>query len=85
VRAFAEDKSSVAFEARGRDASTNELLVMAADRETEQFGPVSVRGLTWHSHAHTIIDAWAQQFVQLENRPQGVVVADTSALTLKPW
>src|SRR5262249_7546558 len=85
VRAFADDKSSVAFEARGRDASTNEVLVMAADRETEQFAPVSVRGLTWYSHAHTIIDAWAQQFVQLENRQQGEVVADTSAMTLKPW
>lgn len=85
VRAFAEDKSSVPFEARGRDASTNEVLVMAADRETEQFAPVSVRGLTWYSHAHTIIDAWAQQFVQLENRQQGEVVADTSAMTLKPW
>ena len=37
------------------------------------------------NNAQPIIDAWAQQFVQLENRQQGEVVADTSAMTLKPW
>ena len=37
------------------------------------------------NNVQPIIDAWVQQFVQLENLQQGVVVANTSALTLKPW
>lgn len=85
TRAFAEDQSSVAFEARLRDGSTNETIVMAADREVEQRSLVTVRGLTWYAHAHSIIDTWAKQFVQLENRKPGEIVEDSSAITLKPW
>jgi uncharacterized protein DUF3313 len=85
VRAIAKDESSAAFEARVRDASTGEVVAMAADREAQQFAPVSVRGLTWYSHAKTMIDQWATQFVQVANRQPGEMVKDTDTITLKPW
>ena len=85
VRMIGNDQSSAAFEARVRDGATNEVIAMAADRESEQFAPVSVRGLTWYSHAKTMIDQWATQFVQVANRKAGEKVKDTDAFTLKPW
>lgn len=85
VRGIADDKSTVAFEARLREASTREVVAMVADREAEQKAAVSVRGLTWYSHAHTIIDSWSDQFVKTANRKPGETVEDTKAFTLKPW
>lgn len=85
VRGMAEDVSTTAFEGRVRAASTREVVAMVADREAEQKALVSVRGLTWYSHAHVIIDAWADQFVKVANRRPGEVVEDTKPLTLKPW
>jgi hypothetical protein len=81
----ADDESSVAFEGRLRDAATNEVVGTVADREAQQYAPVSVRGLTWYSHAETIIDDWARQFVQVASRKPGETVKDTDAFTLKPW
>ena len=85
VRGMANDVSTVAFEARLREASTREVVGMVADREAEQKAAVSVRGLTWYSHAHSIIDTWADQFVKTANRKPGETVEDTKAFTLKPW
>jgi hypothetical protein len=85
VRMVAKDQSTAAFEARVRDASTNEVIAMLADRESEQFAPVSVRGLTWYSHAKTMIDQWSKQFVAVANREPGQKVKDTDTITLKPW
>jgi hypothetical protein len=85
VRFLSKDESSAAFEARVRDAGTGEVIAMAADREAEQFAPVSVRGLTWYSHAKVMIDNWAKQFVQVANRKPGEKIEDTDAFTLKPW
>ena len=87
VRAIAKDKSTVAFEARVRDAQTQEILLMLADREAEQIAAVTVRGFTWYSHAHRIIDSWSDQFVQVANRDLVVdeIVKDTKVFTLKPW
>ena len=85
VRTVAGDQSSAAFEARVSDASTNEIIAMAADRESEQFAPISVRGLTWYSHAKTMIQQWSKQFVQIANRKPHEMVKDTDAFTLKPW
>jgi hypothetical protein len=85
VRMVAHDESSAAFEARVLDGSTQEVIAMAADREAEQFAPISVRGLTWYSHAKTMIGQWAKQFVQIANRKPGEAVKDTDAFTLKPW
>jgi hypothetical protein len=85
VRMVAQDRSTIAFEARGRDASTGEIVFMAADREAQQTTVVDLRGLTWYSHAYGIIDDWAKQFVQIANRHPGATVEDTSAFRLQPW
>lgn len=85
VRMVASDVSTVAFEARIRDAATNEIVAMVADREAEQTAAVSVRGLTWYAHAEAAIQHWAAQFVQIANRRSGEVIQDTAAWTLKPW
>lgn len=58
---------------------------MAADRESQQYAPIPVRGLTWYSHAETIITDWSRQFVQIANRKPGEKVKDTDPFTLKPW
>jgi hypothetical protein len=85
VRYISKDESSAAFEARVRDGSTNVVIAMVADREAEQLAIVSVRGMTWYSHAKAMIDQWAHQFVQVANRKPGEKVEDTDAFTLKPW
>lgn len=85
VRAVAKDTSTCAIEARFRDASTGEIVATMADREAQQFAPVSVRGLTWYSNAETIIKQWADQFVKVANRKPDETVEDVQAFTLKPW
>src|ERR1700728_188360 len=40
VRTIANDKSTIAFEARTRDAATGEIVMLAADREAEQYAPL---------------------------------------------
>jgi hypothetical protein len=77
--------STVAFEARVVDTSTGTIVAMAADRETQQIAPVNVRGLTWYSIAHGLIDTWADQFVQIANKQPGEVVQDSSPFSLKVW
>jgi len=78
-------KATVAFEAKIKDASTNEVLAMAADREQGKAAPVNLRALTWYKEAEGIIDEWAGQFVQIANRRPGEIVEDSSPFTLKPW
>src|SRR5262249_23508158 len=85
VRGIAKDVSTVAFEAGLRHASAREVVGTVADREAEQKAAVTVRGLTWYSHAHTIIDSWSDQFVKTANRQPGQTVEDTKTFTLKPW
>jgi hypothetical protein len=85
VRFVAKDQSSAAFEARVRDGASGEVIAMAADRESEQFAPISVRGLTWYSHAKTIIDHWARQGVLVANRKPGETVKPADTFTLQPW
>jgi hypothetical protein len=78
-------KATVAFEAKIKDASTDEVLAMAADREQGKSAPVNVRALTWYKEAEGIIDEWAGQFVQIVNRQPGEIVEDSSPFTLSPW
>ena len=85
VRTVANDKSSVAFEGRTRDAATGQVVMLAADRETEQFAPVNVRGLTWYSDAEGIIDVWSKQFVQILNAKPGEKVEGSPTFRLLPW
>lgn len=85
VRTLANDKSSVAFEARARDAASGEILMLAADREMQQQAIVDTRGLNWYSHAHGIIKEWARQFVQVVDQKPGQKIKDTPSFRLEPW
>jgi Protein of unknown function (DUF3313) len=85
VRTIADDKSSVAFEARVRDASTNEVVMQAADREEQTFAVVDLRGLTWYSDAEEIIDNWSKEFVLVANTAPGEKVAGAPIFRLLPW
>jgi hypothetical protein len=85
LRTIGNDKSTCAFEARMRDASTGEILMLAADREAEQMTLVDLRGLTWYSHVDGIVKDWARQFVQVANQKPGQVIKDTAKFRLQPW
>ena len=85
IRTIPPDQSSAAFEARLSDASTGQIILKVADRESEQFAPISVRGLTWYGRAKTMIEQWSKQFVQITNRKGDEVIKDPEPLTLKPW
>jgi hypothetical protein len=85
LRDIGNDKSTAAFEGRTRDAATGEIVMLAADREAEQFAPVDIRGLTWFSDAEGIIDGWSTQFVQILNAKPGEAVAGTATFRLLPW
>jgi hypothetical protein len=85
VRGVAQDKSTVAFEARILDAKSGDTVVMLADREAEQAAVVSVRGLTWYSHAQSIISNWSSQFVRMTKQKPGEIIKPTDPFTLQPW
>src|SRR5262249_36526541 len=85
VRAVAQDVSSAAFEARGREAGTGEIVATFAGREQGQMAVGSVPGPTWDSHAETIIRQWSDQFVKIANRKPGEVIKQTDTFTLQPW
>jgi len=77
--------STVAFEARMKDGSTNEVVAMFADRESEKFSIVNVKDLTWYGHAKAILREWADQFVKIANKQPGEIVKDSAPFDLKPW
>jgi hypothetical protein len=85
VRTVAADKSSAAFEARWRDSSTGRIVMLAADREAEQFAPVDLRGLTWYSDVEGIIDDWSRQFVLIANKKPDEKIAPSPTFRLLPW
>jgi len=85
VRTMAGDCSTAAFEARIKDGATGEVVAMLADREAEQNSVVTVRGLSWFSHVHAMVDTWSEQLVDVANRKSSDVVKDSAVFTLKPW
>jgi len=87
IKKLSHAESVVAFEARILDGETGEIIAMFADREGEREAPGNLKGLTWYSHAHSIIDDWADQFVRVANRNRETneVIEDTKPFTLKPW
>ena len=85
VRTVANDKSTAAFEARERDAASGEVLMLAADREAEQFAIVDFRGLTWYSDVEGIMDDWSKQFVLIANAKTGEKIEYASTFRLLPW
>lgn len=78
-------KSSVAFEARIRDGKTNEIVAQIADREQEKVSYINTKDFAWYAHIESIIEEWADQFVQLANRASDEIIADTPGFDLKPW
>jgi hypothetical protein len=85
LRSIGNDKSTVAFEARVRDAASGNIVMLAADREAEQAALVDLRGLKWYTHAHGIIDVWSRQFVRVADQKPGEKIKDTSSFRLLPW
>ena len=85
ARTLAGDKSSVAFEGRARNAATGEIVMLAADRETEQFALLDLRGLTWYSDAEGIIDEWSTQFLLVAEAKPGETVKASPTFRLLPW
>lgn len=78
-------KSTVAFEARVRDAATGEVLALFADREWEKTPPLNVKDVTWYGHAESILAEWAYQFVRVFKRQPGETIPDSKPFHLKPW
>jgi hypothetical protein len=85
VRTVANDKSFVAFEARIKDANTGEVLILAADRESEDFAIIDLRAFKWYTHAHAIIDNWSKQWVQVIEHKPGEKIKDVDTFRLLPW
>jgi hypothetical protein len=85
VRVIANDNSTAAFESRTRDAATGQIVMLAADREAQEFAIVDLRGLTWYSDAEEIVDNWSKEFVLIANTKPGEKVEGTSTFRLLPW
>ncbi len=77
--------STVAFESRIRDGQSGTIIAMFADREQEKKYLLTTKNLTWYSHAHEVIQDWANQFVAIANREPGETVKDSATFGLKPW
>ena len=78
-------ESTVAFEARMKDAGTGDTLAMFADRQVKKIRIVDFKAFTWYAHGKEIIKEWAEQFVGLSNQRPGEIIEGSSAFTLKPW
>jgi hypothetical protein len=85
VRGAANDKSTVAFEARVRDAATGDIVMLAADREYEQAAIIDLRGFKWYTHAHAILDSWSKQWVKVIEQKPGQKIKDVDTFRLLPW
>jgi hypothetical protein len=85
TRTVAGDKSTAAFEARVRDAATGEIILLAADREQEDFALIDLRGFKWYTHIHAIIDSWSRQWVRVLEQKPGERIKDTDTFRLLPW
>lgn len=85
ARDAANDKSSVAFESRTRDAYTGQIVMQAADHEAEQYAIIDLRGLTWYGDAEGIIKDWSKQFVEVTDATPGQKIPGYSTFRLLPW
>jgi len=66
----------VPFEARLRDLKTGEVVATFADRDMQDMEPLDLTRLTWFGPAKSIMDRWAEQFVQIANRkPDEIITA----------
>lgn len=84
IAAFA-DQGSIAFEMRGRDGATGQVVGMCADREVGPMRVIDVRSMTWYGPAHDIMHEWSSQLVELSNTPKDQQVKHSAYFTLMPW
>lgn len=85
VRSLAKDQSTAAMEVRVKDAHTGDVVMLAADRQAQQVAIIDVKGLTWYSEAHSIVDDWGKKFVEIVNKKPGEKVEARSGFRLLPW
>lgn len=83
--AGAINQRRAAFEARLRDAQTDEVVATFADRDMQDVGPIDLTRLTWYGPVKGIMDRWAKQFVQIANRKPGEMITDPTAFTISPF
>jgi hypothetical protein len=76
---------SVAIEGRFRDATTDRIIAMFADRELAKRSFINVADLTWYTHAREIADEWANQLVGVANAGPDDRVERSSRFKLRPW
>ncbi len=76
---------TVAIEARIRDATSQKVLAMFADRRTTKRGVLNLPRTSWTSHAEEIIDDWSVELVEIANRRPGERVEGASPFKLRPW
>ena len=74
-----------AFEGRLRDLQTGKVVATFADRDMQDAGPLDLTRLTWYGPAKSIMDQWANQFVQIANRKPGEMITDPTPFTLRPF
>ena len=79
------DQGSVAFEMRGRDGGTGEVVAMCADREMGAMRVVDLRTMTWYGNADQILESWSSELVELSNTSRDVQVKHSAYFTLMPW
>lgn len=80
-----KNRSTVAFEARFRDAETWDVIMLLADREAEKSHLVNRKDYTWYAHAKSIIREWSQQMVVMCNKGPHDMIKDSRKFELKPW
>jgi hypothetical protein len=78
-------ESTVAFEAKMKDAATGDTLAMFADRQVKKIRIIDFKAFTWYAHGKDITKEWADQFVRLSNKRPGETIEGSSAFTLMPW
>ena len=74
--------SSLAFEARLRDAETNKVLAIFADRETRDVRVFDTRQFSMFGALKSVADNWAEQFVEIANKKEEQVVGESFPLKL---
>ena len=79
------NRSTVAFEARFRDAETWEVIMLLADREAEKAHILNFKDYVWYAHARSIIREWSMQMVVMCNKGPHDMIKDSRKFELKPW
>lgn len=80
-----QGRGVIAIEGRVRDGKTGEVIGMFADRERPPVAFVDLKSLTWWAPAKMIVDGWAEQLVEIANKPKGETVKDSPSFELLVW